>query len=81
MMQKWLKDTLNAIENGSEVVIISASFGDDSAIFWMENGVIYSFNRSFGIMERTDMNIDRLKNHLQNMHNEGASMFVRGYRN
>ena len=78
MTEKWIQ----ALKSGSEIVIISAELGDDSAIFWMDrNGTIHSFNRSFGVMNRPDMDVDRLKEHLQTMHKEGASIFVRGFRN
>lgn len=78
MTEKWIQ----ALKSGSEIVIISAELGDDSAIFWMDrNDTIHSFNRSFGVMKRPDMDVDRLKEHLQTMHEEGASIFVRGFRN
>jgi len=79
MMQKWIDDTIKALKRGAEIVIVSGNIGDDSTVFWMTDCVLYSFSRSFGVMERTDMSIDRLKEHLRNMRNEGTSIFVRGY--
>ena len=79
MMQKRIDDTIKALKRGAEIVIVSGNIGDDSTIFWMTDCVLYSFSRALGVMERTDMSIDRLKEHLQNMHNEGTSIFIRGY--
>lgn len=81
MMQKRIDDTIRALERGAEIVIVSGNIGYDSTIFWMTDCVLYSFSRALGVMERTDMSIDRLKDHLQNMHDEGASVFVRGHLN
>ena len=78
MKEKFINDTIQAMKDGSEVVIISNDFQCDSAIFWINDGVLFSFCREFGVMERTDMNMDRFKNHLRRMIEE-SSVFVRGY--
>lgn len=69
---------IKAIEAGSELVIISKDHNDDSAIFWQAAGKIYSFCRSFGTMERTDINHERLTNHILNMIDEESEVYIRG---
>jgi hypothetical protein len=79
MKEKFINDTIQAMKDGSEVVIISNDFQYDSSIFWINDGVLFSFCRGLGVMERTDMNMDGFKNHLRRMIEE-SSVFVRGYR-
>lgn len=69
---------IKALNAGSEVVIISKNTNDDSCIFWKTCGTYYSFNRSFHVLERTDMTDDRFLAHIQKMGQEGAQFFIRG---
>ena len=70
-----------ALKNGSEIVVVDSDCNCDSAVFWWHNGVFYSFNRSFGVVPRSDLSINILEEHLNNMLSENASIFIRGYRN
>ena len=70
---------LEALNNGREVVIISADENDDSAIFWKSNGKIYSFSVNMGTLERTDQTAERLQKHFERMEAENAQIFIRGY--
>lgn len=75
------KNLIKHLKNGSEIVIISDDPDTNSAIFWTDRaGVIYSFTREFGVMERSDLTFDRLEKHLKNMDAENAHIFFRGYR-
>lgn len=72
----------NALNHGSEIVIVSSDKDTNSAIFWQgENGNIFSFSLYYGIMERKpeELSIEKLIEHLQNMEKENAFIFVRGY--
>ena len=78
---KTYKSHYEALKDGKEIVIISKDQRADSAIFWADSfGNIYSFNRSFGCLERSDMNPERLENHIIKMHEAGAEIFLRGAR-
>ena len=67
------------MRDGKEIVIISKDELADSAIFYMTRaGVICSFNRSFGLMDRPDMSKERFERHIRKMLDEGSSVIVRG---
>lgn len=75
------KNLIKHLKNGSEIIIISDDPDTNSAIFWTDRaGVIYSFTRAFGTIERTDLTISSLKEHFEQMEKENALIFVRGYR-
>lgn len=69
---------LAALDNGKEIVVISSNPLFDSAIFWKENNHYFSFSRNLGEMKRTDLTPERLKNHFNNMLEEGSKLFIRG---
>lgn len=67
-----------AIKHGKEIVIISSEEKCYSCIFWMNDGIFYSFTRSFGVMKRTDMTGKRFTDHIKNMLSENAKIYIRG---
>lgn len=68
------------LKAGAEIVVVDSDCNFDSAVFWWHNGIFYSFNRSFGVVPRSDLSFDILEEHLNNMLSENASIFIRGYR-
>lgn len=79
MFRQWIEGAIIRMKrDGSELVIISDIGDQNSTIFWFEEGSIYSFTRALGIMKRTDMTVERLTEHLMNMHDECAQIFIRG---
>ena len=69
---------IKALNMGKEVVIVSGGIFDNSAIFWKQDGIIKSFTRSFGVMERPDMTEQRFIDHIEALAREGAQFFIRG---
>ena len=72
-------DYIKALNQGSEIVIISSDELANSAIFYKtEDGGMCCFSRFMGLMKRDDMSDKRLLKHLAKMESEGAQIFVRG---
>ena len=67
----------NALKAGREVVILG-SHDQNSSVFWMAGGVICSWTRELGMMERDDMTADRFTNHCKKMLDEHCLLFIRG---
>lgn len=70
---------VEALNNGAEVVIVSANPADNSAIYWKRGGNYFTFCTATGEMERSrDYNDERFVKHLQKMQNDAALIFIRG---
>lgn len=70
---------VEALNNGAEVVIVSANPADNSAIYWKRSGNYFTFCTATGEMERSrDYNDERFIKHLQKMQNDAALIFIRG---
>lgn len=71
---------INQMKSGRTVAIIpSDTMQDyDVAIFYLKNKKIYSYGANIGTLERSDMTLNDLLIHFDNMINEGSSLFARG---
>lgn len=77
------KEMLTALKQGREIVIVSNDENANSAIFYMSrNGVVYVFSRAFEIIKHgaTGQDYNRLVDHFNNMIDEGANIYIRGWR-
>ena len=72
------KEYITAMDNGKEIVIISAEKNFNSAIFWKKDGTYYCFTRAFGVMKRSDLNDEMVGSHLSGMEKESAQITIRG---
>ena len=72
---------IKAINRGREIVVVSSDEDNEcmSSIFWKENGTIYCFCRSVGILPRPDMTDEKLSEHIEKMFINGAKIFIRGF--
>lgn len=69
---------IKALNEGRELVIIAAEKMFNSAIFWKAAGEYRCFTREFGTMNRPDLNDKTMTEHLRDMMNENAQIFIRG---
>lgn len=71
---------INEMKKGRAVVIIPAESQKDydTAIFYIRRGALCSFGANTGILNRTDITLNELMKHFDNMIEEGSSLFARG---
>ena len=72
---------IKALEEGQEIVIIAADEGCDSAIFYLNSGELWAYSRHMGEFPRawSDLQKERLKEHLHQIEKEGGHIFIRGW--
>lgn len=69
---------IKALNEGRELVIITAEKMFNSAIFWKADGEYRCFTREFGTMNRPDLDDKTMAGHLRDMVKENAQIFIRG---
>ena len=72
---------IKALNEGRELVIITAEKMFNSAIFWKTGGTYYSFTREFRTNARPDLDDKTMVGHLRDMVKENAQIFIRGAAN
>ena len=74
-----MKDYYNEMIRGKEVTIVSNDPEYLSGVFWINDGIIYSFNTELGVLKRPELGRKSFNNHIKRMKEEDAFIFVRGY--
>ena len=74
-----MNEGLKALKDGHEVIVISRCMSDDSHIYWMKNGDLDSFTRSFGVTQLTTITPERLSEMLSESEEKDTHLvFCRG---
>lgn len=77
---KHLNKYIEALNKGSEVVIVNDNPDFFSAIFWKDReGSYSSFSKAIGESKRPDFNDDRFLEHIAELETEGVRIFIRGF--
>lgn len=79
-MKKEMQKYIDALNRGSEIVVINDDAAFNSAIFWKNReGCYFSFCKTLGEMARDDIDDAKFVEHLEELKTEGVRLFIRGY--
>lgn len=69
---------IEALNKGSEIIIISANEDENSTIFYKHLNKYHAFTRLLGEFCHESMTDDKFIEHIERMKAENAQIFIRG---